>query len=193
MTATPAVAWGAKTDNRPSPLPWQNPATASLKSAIWRRRVSTAISVVSKKSARQELPCPPVGGGVPQLGHGPGLDLTNPLPGQAEVLAHLVEGAGLAPVEAKAQPEDLPLALVQGDQHLGHLTGEQRGGGGVERRNRGAVLHDVAQLGIAVFPQGLGERKRFGGMAQDLGDLLLFQLQVRGQLAHRGATTQLAL
>ena len=51
--------------------------------------------------------------GMPQLGHGPRLDLTDPLAGQVEVLAHLLERPRLAAIEAEAQPEDLALALVE--------------------------------------------------------------------------------
>ena len=67
------------------------------------------------------------------------------------MLAHLVKGARLAPVQAESQPEDLALALVQGDEHLVDLAGEQGGGGGVERRNRRPVLDHVAELGVAVL------------------------------------------
>jgi hypothetical protein len=89
-----------------------------------------------------------VGRGVPKLGHGPGLDLAYPLAGQAEMLGDLVEGAGLAPVQAEAQPEDLPLALVEGDEHLVDLVRQKC------RGDRGAVLHSVAELGVAVVASG---------------------------------------
>ena len=46
--------------------------------------------------------------GVAQLGQRLGLDLADPLAGDAELLAHLLERAGLAVVEAEAQPHDLP-------------------------------------------------------------------------------------
>ena len=68
---------------------------------------------------------------------------------------------------------------------------EQGGGGGVEGGDRGAVLDHVAQLGVAVLAQRLGERQRLGRVAEDLGDLLLLQLQVGGQLGHRRAPAQL--
>src|SRR4051794_14016559 len=41
--------------------------------------------------------------GLAQLGHGALLDLADALPGELEVLGHVVEGAGLAPVEAVAE------------------------------------------------------------------------------------------
>src|SRR6188508_614998 len=48
-----------------------------------------------------------VGARVTQLRHGPCLDLADALAGEVEVLAHVLEGAGLAAVEAEAQAQDL--------------------------------------------------------------------------------------
>ena len=53
-----------------------------------------------------------------QLRHGPGLDLADALPGEVEVLANLLERAGLTPVEAETQLEDVSLALVQRGQQV---------------------------------------------------------------------------
>ena len=50
---------------------------------------------------------------VPQLAHGPGLDLADALTGEIEALAHLFEGAGLTSVESEAELQDLALALVE--------------------------------------------------------------------------------
>ena len=98
------------------------------------------------------------------------------------MLADLVEGARLPTVEAEAQTEDLPFALVQGDQHLADLARQQRGRRRLEGRYRRAVLDNVTELGVAVFAQRLRERERLGGMAEDLDHLLLFELEVGGQL-----------
>src|SRR5664280_752651 len=62
----------------------------------------------------QEVAGAGVRGRMPELRHGPGLDLADPLAGQVEVLADLLERAGLAPIEAEAQTQDLPLAFVEG-------------------------------------------------------------------------------
>ncbi len=145
----------------------------------------------SRHSAGEELPGAPVRRGVTQLGHGPRLDLTDPFPGQAEVLAHLVEGPGLTPVEAEAQAQDLPLALVEGHEHLVDLARQQGGRGGVEGRHRGAVLDDITELGVPVLTERLGQRERLGGVAEDLGDLLLLELQVGGELGDRRAPAEL--
>src|SRR5438309_10027895 len=100
---------------------------------------------------------------VTQLRHGPHLDLADALPGEVEVLAHLVERAGLAPVEAVAQPEDLALALAQHREQPAHLAG-QRGGDRLLGRSRGAaVLDDVGPLGVAGVTAVLERRQRLAG------------------------------
>ena len=73
------------------------------------------------------------------------------------MLADLFERPGLAAVEPEAQLEDLALPLVEGAEQAGDLLGEQRGGRHLEGRLGGAVLDDVAQLGIAVLAQRLGQ------------------------------------
>ncbi len=62
---------------------------------------------------REQVASACVGRGVTQLRHGSGFNLTNALPGQIEVLTHLFQGAGLAPVKSEAKSEDLTLALVE--------------------------------------------------------------------------------
>src|SRR3954454_15677852 len=52
--------------------------------------------------------------GVAELGHGLGLDLADPLAGDAVHLPNLVEGARLAVGEAEAQPDDAGLPLGEG-------------------------------------------------------------------------------
>src|SRR5271165_495701 len=117
-------------------------------------------------SDRQQVTGAGVRGRVTQLGHGPGLDLTDPLPGQVEVLADLLEGPGLAPVEPEAQAQDLALALVERREEAPDLVGQQGDGGHLERRLGRPVLDDVAQLGVAVLAQGLGQRERLGPEAE---------------------------
>src|SRR5579875_1444641 len=58
-------------------------------------------------SDAEQVAGPGVGGRVAQLRHGPGLDLADALPGEVEHLAHLLEGAGLPPVQSEAEAEDL--------------------------------------------------------------------------------------
>ena len=102
------------------------------------------------------------------------------------MLPDLVEGAGLAPIQPEAQAEDLPLAFVEGDEHLVDLPDEQTGRSSVEGGHRRVVFNDIAELGVAVLAQRLGERQRLGGVAEDLSDLGFFQLQIGGQLGDGG-------
>ena len=67
-----------------------------------------------------------------QLRHGPGLNLADALPGQVEVLAHLFQRPGFAPVQAEAQAQDLPLTLVEGGEEAPDLVRQQRHGGHFE-------------------------------------------------------------
>ena len=74
----------------------------------------------------QQVPCPGVRGRVAQLRHRPRLDLADALPGQVEVLAHLLERPGLAPVQPEAQAQDLTLPLVERREQAADLVGQQR-------------------------------------------------------------------
>ena len=48
-----------------------------------------------------------------QLRQGGSLDLADPLPGEVEGGADLLQRAGFAPVQTEAEAQDLPLALTQ--------------------------------------------------------------------------------
>ena len=128
-----------------------------------------------------------------ELRHRSSLDLADALPGEVEVLADLFEGAGLATVEAEAELEDLALAVVERGEEPVDLLGQERGGGHLEGRLGGAVLDDVAELGVAVLAQRLGERQRLGGEAQRLGDLVLRHLDLGRELGERGRAAELQL
>ena len=89
------------------------------------------------------------------------------------------------PSRPKRRREDRALALVEHRQHLGHLAGQQRGGRGVERGGRVAVLDEVAELGVAVVTHGLVERDRVDRVAEHFDDLLERQLGLGRQLGQR--------
>ncbi len=76
------------------------PATGGRRTAVGR-------------SDGEEVARSGIRGRVAQLRHGSRLDLSDPLTGQVEVLPDLLERPGLTAVEAEAEPEDLPLALVE--------------------------------------------------------------------------------
>ena len=52
----------------------------------------------------------------------PGFDLADALPSQVEMFAYFVQSTRFAPVQAKSQAKNFPFTLVQGHQHLAHLT-----------------------------------------------------------------------
>ena len=79
--------------------------------------------------------------GVAQLSQRLGLNLTDPLSGDVEFLAHLFQRAGPAILQAEAQLEHPLLTGRQRTQHRNELLLEQRVGGGLRgggaRRRRG--------------------------------------------------------
>src|SRR5258705_1955919 len=91
--------------------------------------------VLSGRLRRQQLAGADVDRRVPELRHGPGLDLADALTGELEALADLLEGPRLAPVEAEAQAQDLALAVVERLEQPVDLLGQQGLSGGVERRH----------------------------------------------------------
>jgi hypothetical protein len=58
---------------------------------------------------------------VAEFGHGLGLDLSDALAGDMEVLADLFESTGLTTVKAEAQCEDLAFAGREPCQEFGDL------------------------------------------------------------------------
>jgi hypothetical protein len=91
---------------------------------------------------------------VTQLGHGLGLDLSDALMTEVEELTHLVERAGLASVEPKAQTQDLALPLIEWAQQLRGLSNEQ---GGLNRRDD-AGFGAERVLRVAVVARWCGTR-----------------------------------
>ena len=87
---------------------------------------------VKVRSDGQEIPRTGVRRRMAKLGHGPRLDLADPLTGQVEVLAHLFERARLATVETETQAEDLALPLVERREQATDLFGEEGDGGHFE-------------------------------------------------------------
>ncbi len=134
-----------------------------------------------------------VGRGVAQLRHRAGLDLTDALTGEAEVLGHFLERALATTVEPEPQAEDGALALVEHLEDLGDLAGQQRHRRRVERGRGVAVLDEVAELGVAVVADGLVERDRVDGVTEHLDDLVERQLGLAGQLGQRRRAAERAL
>src|SRR5690349_24995645 len=96
------------------------------------------------------------------------LDLADPLPGDVELLAHLLERPGTPVLEAEPQLEHAALAAGQRVEHRLHLLLEQLVGGGLRRRERAAVLDEVAEVGVLLLADRRLERHR---LLADLDDL----------------------
>src|SRR4051795_2663226 len=87
---------------------------------------------------------------VPELRQRLRLDLADPLAGEAELLADLVERARLAVCEAEAQCDDRCLTLGQRLQHAVELTLQQTERHDLRSDRRVRVLDEVAQLAVAL-------------------------------------------
>src|SRR4051794_434081 len=68
-----------------------------------------------------------------EFGEGLRFDLADPLAGDAELLADLLQRLRLTAVEPEAQADDLLLALGQLAEHLTDRRGQHGSGGGVGR------------------------------------------------------------
>jgi hypothetical protein len=128
-----------------------------------------------------------------QFAHRPGLDLADALACQIEVLTHLYQRPRLTPVEPEAEPEDLPLALVERSQQTSERRWEQCRRGELERALGRAVLDEIADLGVAIFAHRLRQRQRLGGEAQHPDDLGLGHRDLAGELGERRRAAVLEL
>src|SRR3954469_11487397 len=127
-------------------------------------------------------------GRMAQLGEGLGLDLADPLAGDAELAPDLLQGARVAVGQAEAQLDDLLLPLAQGVQHRVELLLEQDEAGRVDRDDRVGVLDEVAEVGVLLLTDGRLQGDRLLGDLEDLADLLGGELHLaadllRGRLA----------
>src|SRR6266508_2186140 len=100
------------------------------------------------------------------------LDLADPLAGDTEGAADLLERPRLTAIEAEAQLDDASLALGQRGQRVLDLRALQRDRGLLERRLGQLIFDEVTELRIALFPERLLERERKLGHPPDLPHLL---------------------
>src|SRR6476469_1469646 len=107
-------------------------------------------------------------GRVAQLAQRLGLDLADPLAGDVELLADLLEGPGTPVLEAEPELQHAPFAAGQRVEHRLHLLLEQLVRRGLGRRQRAAVLDEVAEVGVLLLADRGLQRD---GLLRDLDDL----------------------
>src|SRR5215218_3320399 len=96
------------------------------------------------------------------------LDLPDPLAGDVELLAHLLERPGAPVLEAEPELEDAPLATGERVEHRLHLLLQQLVRGRLGRGERAAILDEVAEVRVLL----LADRRLEGhGLLADLDDL----------------------
>src|SRR5205814_5761384 len=112
------------------------------------------------------------------------LDLTDPLAGEPELAAHLVERALAAVVEAEAQPDHRALALGQRREDDLHLVAEHPVGYAVGRLLPGVdARHEVTERALPVLADRLIEADRLAVVRDQLDHLELRYPQGLGDLA----------
>lgn len=85
------------------------------------------------------------------------LNLANALASQLKPLPYLVEGPGVAPVQAEAQAQHLSLSRAQRSEQDEKLGSEHSGDRLIGRIDRSLVLDKVFQGDTRVFAEGLGD------------------------------------
>ena len=116
-----------------------------------------------------ELPAP---GRVAELAERLRLDLADPLAGDVELLAHLLEGPGAPVLEPEPELQHAPLAAGQRVEDRLDLLLEELVRGRLGRGQRPAVLDEVAEVGVLLLADRRLERDRLLGDLDDLADLL---------------------
>src|SRR5690242_19045009 len=116
-----------------------------------------------------------------EFAHRLGLDLANPLSGDAIDLADLVQRLGLTVGEAEPHRYDARLPLAQGVQDGMELLLQERERHRVRWDDRFGVLDQVAELAVAVLAERRVERDGLAAVLLDLDDLLRRLVQLEGQ------------
>src|SRR3954454_12142899 len=116
-----------------------------------------------------ELPAP---ARMPQLAERLRLDLADALAGDVELLADLLERARASVLEAEPQLEHPSLATRQRIENGLDLLLQQLVGRRLGRRERPAILDEVAEVGVLLLADRRLERDRLLRDLDDLADLL---------------------
>ena len=115
-----------------------------------------------------------------------GLNLTNALASDFELLADLFEGAGIAVTETEAQGEDALLAFRQAGHDFAQSIFEQAEARQVERALRGLVLDEIANVGLVPVAHRRLQRDGLLGHFQDGPHALDGKLHFVGKLLGGG-------
>ena len=102
----------------------------------------------------------------------------------------VLRGELIAGLRDAADLSDSGESAVRGEQES---AGEQRGGGNLEGGIGGTILDHIAEFGVAILAQWLGQRQRLGGEAERFGDLVFRQLDLGRELGEGGGAAQLQL
>ena len=97
------------------------------------------------------------------------LDLANALAGDAELAAHLFEGAAAPIFEAEAELEDAALAARQAGEHVFHLLAKELLAGRFRGSESGWVFEEVAEVAVLLFADWRLKRDR---LLRDLLDVV---------------------
>src|SRR5580700_2133686 len=119
---------------------------------------------------------------VAQLGERLLLQLADPLPGQSQRLADLIERVRVAVIETEPHRHDRGLARRQRIQRVPQLVGHQLAVNQLAGLRRVDVLDQVADAGLAVLADRRVEADRLPAGAQQLLDLVRRPVQLDGQL-----------
>src|ERR1035437_8771844 len=117
-----------------------------------------------------------------ELGQGLGFDLTDALAGDAELLAHLFEGARALALEPEAQLDHLALAMRESREDLVQLLFLHDLAERFDRHGGLFVFDEVAELGVLFFADRRFEADRLLADLQDLAHLLGRRTHLGGDL-----------
>ena len=115
-----------------------------------------------------------------QFPQGLGLDLADALPGNVEFLAHFLQGAGAAVLDAEAELQNLFLPGSESGENIHQLLLQQGEAGGFAGLTGALVGDEVAQVGVLLLADGGLQGDGLLGNFQDLPDLLHRHSHLRG-------------
>src|SRR5574337_856027 len=130
-----------------------------------------------------ELPAPSRMSEFPQR---LGLDLSDPLAGDVELLAHFLQGMIASISKPETELQNLLLPFRQCPKHLLGLTAQVHADDGLDRGDRSFILDEVTEMRSFLLPDGCFQRDRFLSDLQDFSDLSNRQVDLLGDLLRGG-------